>query len=112
MARWIIIAVTLPLAGCFNGLLLTPTYVNCPVEETTICAASRWLCSNKIALIDVDGVRHYSWRGEGIRRLLRSMRDHPQYTPADSLALCRGYAPWAKVVQNEIEPQMNTDEHR
>jgi tRNA A-37 threonylcarbamoyl transferase component Bud32 len=61
-------------------------------------------------LIDVDGVRHYSWRGEGIDRLLRSMREHPQYTPADSLALCRGYAPWAKLVQEKMEPQMHTDE--
>jgi tRNA A-37 threonylcarbamoyl transferase component Bud32 len=52
-------------------------------------------------LIDVDGVRHYSWRGEGISRLLRSMREHPNYTPADSLALCRGYAPWARLVQEE-----------
>ena len=64
-------------------------------------------------LIDVDGVRHYSWRGAGMERLLRSMRDHPQYTPADSLALCQGYAPWAKVKMKEINAtdknQMNTD---
>ena len=52
-------------------------------------------------LIDVDGVRHYSWRGEGIRRLLRSMREHSQYTPGDSLSLCRGYAPWAKLAVEE-----------
>ena len=30
-----------------------------------------------------------------IERLLKSMRKHPQYTPADSLALCRGFAPFA-----------------
>jgi tRNA A-37 threonylcarbamoyl transferase component Bud32 len=56
-------------------------------------------------LIDVDGVRHYSWRGAGIERLLRSMRDHPQYTPADSLAMCLGYAPRAKLRQ-EMSPQI------
>ncbi len=45
-------------------------------------------------LIDVDGVRQYSWRGEGVSRLLRSLRDHPQYTrDGFVLALCRGYAP-------------------
>lgn len=46
-------------------------------------------------LIDVDGVRNNWGVGEGMRRLLLSMRQHPQYRPADSLALCRGYAPGA-----------------
>jgi tRNA A-37 threonylcarbamoyl transferase component Bud32 len=50
-------------------------------------------------LIDVDGVRHYVWTAFGIDRLLRSMREHPQYTPADSLALCLGYAPFGKFVR-------------
>jgi tRNA A-37 threonylcarbamoyl transferase component Bud32 len=44
-------------------------------------------------LVDVDGVRHYNWATAGILRLLRAMKQHPQYTPADSLALCQGYAP-------------------
>jgi tRNA A-37 threonylcarbamoyl transferase component Bud32 len=48
-------------------------------------------------LIDIDGIRHRRWRALGIRRLLRGMRDHPQYTPADSLALCLGYAPYSRV---------------
>lgn len=50
-------------------------------------------------VIDVDGVGR-SWAtiraAPAIERLLRSMRDHPQYTRADSLALCRGYAPYAR----------------
>jgi tRNA A-37 threonylcarbamoyl transferase component Bud32 len=46
-------------------------------------------------LVDVDGVRHYRWEMAGIQRLLRAMRQHPQYTPADSLVLCQGYAPAA-----------------
>jgi tRNA A-37 threonylcarbamoyl transferase component Bud32 len=53
-------------------------------------------------LIDVDGVRHYVWTGFGIDRLLRSMREHPQYTVADSLALCLGYAPFGKVVRDNV----------
>jgi drug/metabolite transporter (DMT)-like permease len=45
--------------------------------------------------IDVDGIRRVDDPGVGIERLLRSMREHPQYTPADSLALCRGFLPHA-----------------
>jgi tRNA A-37 threonylcarbamoyl transferase component Bud32 len=61
-------------------------------------------------LIDVDGVRQRRWIALGIRRLLRSLRDHRQYTPADSLALCQGYAPYSRVTMEietepEIEPQ-------
>jgi protease IV len=56
MGRWLALLATLPMTGCFNGLLLTPTHVNCPVEETTITCAKRWFCRNKIAIIDVDGL--------------------------------------------------------
>jgi hypothetical protein len=55
-------------------------------------------------LIDVDGVRQRRWIALGIRRLLRSLRDHRQYTPADSLALCQGYAPYSRVAM-EIEEE-------
>lgn len=37
----------------------------------------------------------------GIRRLLRAMLRHRQYTPEDSLALCRGYAPFAAQFEQE-----------
>jgi tRNA A-37 threonylcarbamoyl transferase component Bud32 len=47
-------------------------------------------------MIDVDGIRRRRWIGLGIGRLLRGMQENPSYTPADSLALCRGYAPAAK----------------
>jgi tRNA A-37 threonylcarbamoyl transferase component Bud32 len=46
-------------------------------------------------LVDVDGIRFRRWQALGIERLLRAMRDHPQYTPADSLELCQGYAPFS-----------------
>jgi len=46
-------------------------------------------------LIDTDAVRFRYWPGLGMRRLLKSMQEHEQYTPADSLALCLGYAPYA-----------------
>ena len=65
-------------------------------------------------LIDVDGVRHYRWIGEGILRLLRSMKDHAQYTPEDSFQLCKGYAPRARIVREDAkgENEMANDETR
>jgi tRNA A-37 threonylcarbamoyl transferase component Bud32 len=52
-------------------------------------------------LVDLDGVRHYRWATAGIMRLLRAMKQHGQYTPRDSLALCQGYAPQAGQVVEE-----------
>jgi tRNA A-37 threonylcarbamoyl transferase component Bud32 len=54
-------------------------------------------------LIDVDGIRHRQWVALGIQRLLRSMHENPHYKPADSLALCQGYAPFAR--SGEIGPE-------
>jgi len=61
-------------------------------------------------LIDVDGVRQRRWTALGIRRLLRSMQEHPQYSVPDSLALCQGYAPRARLVREQpgeaaVEPK-------
>jgi tRNA A-37 threonylcarbamoyl transferase component Bud32 len=60
-------------------------------------------------LVDVDGVRFYRWTGFGIRRLLKSMREHRQYTPLDSLELCEGYAPFIRMEQ---EPEEAEEEER
>lgn len=71
--------------------------------------ASNWIVFNDDAthetpiLIDADGVRQRRWTALGIKRLLRSMKEHPQYTAADSLALCQGYAPYAEF-RREPEP--------
>ena len=54
--RWIILISALLLPGCFNGLLLTPTQVCGPLEETVIVDAEKWHCRNKIAIIDVSGM--------------------------------------------------------
>jgi tRNA A-37 threonylcarbamoyl transferase component Bud32 len=53
-------------------------------------------------LVDIDGIRQRRWVALGIQRLLKSMRNHPQYTPADSLALCQGYAPFSRM-EREFE---------
>lgn len=70
--------------------------------------ASNWIVQDdpklgpRPLLIDVDGIRFRRWPALGIRRLLRSMKDHPQYSVADSLALCQGYAPFSRtMVQQE-----------
>ena len=52
-------------------------------------------------LIDAYGIRKWNIFLQlfGIRRLLRAMRHHPQYTPADSRALCLGFAPDASLLE-------------
>lgn len=48
-------------------------------------------------LVDVDGVRSYSWRGEGLRRLIESLRDHQrQLSPQNVADLRLGYDPFAR----------------
>jgi protease-4 len=56
MSRALLILLLLPVSGCFNGLLLKPAQVDCPVEETEIAPACHLLCFDKIALIDVEGL--------------------------------------------------------
>jgi len=56
MLRWLALVACLPLTGCFNGILLKPTNVSDPVEETVITDADGWLCRAKVAIIDVDGM--------------------------------------------------------
>jgi protease-4 len=56
MKRWIALAGLLFSTGCFNGLLLKPTRVDCPLDETPVCDAVHWYCRNKVAIIDVDGM--------------------------------------------------------
>lgn len=52
-------------------------------------------------IVDVDGVDSRGRQGGGMLRLLRAMREHPEYTPEDSLHLCRGYTPFSPVPQEE-----------
>ena len=69
--------------------------------------ASNWIVQEdeklgaRPILVDVDGIRFRRWAALGISRLLRAMREHPQYTVADSLALCQGYAPFAPTPARE-----------
>jgi protease-4 len=56
MLRWLACALVLSLTGCFNGLVLRPTVVDRPVEEIVIHDSKGWLCHDKVALIDVEGM--------------------------------------------------------
>jgi tRNA A-37 threonylcarbamoyl transferase component Bud32 len=56
-------------------------------------------------MVDMDGIRRRGAAAVGIERLLRAMRRHAQYAPADSLALCQGYAPYAPLQQEEPGPE-------
>ena len=56
-------------------------------------------------LVDMDGIRRRASVAAGIERLLRAMKQHPQYTVADSLALCQGYAPYAPLQQERHEDE-------
>jgi protease-4 len=56
MFRWMVCALALPLTGCFNGILLKPTFDGGPVAENEIRPPCHWHCCDKIALIDVEGL--------------------------------------------------------
>ena len=62
-------------------------------------------------MVDMDGIRRRGHAvGAGIERLLRAMRRHAQYTPADSLALCQGYAPYAPMQQERTPEEITKGE--
>ena len=74
--------------------------------------ASNWIVFPDGALgpfpvmIDIDGIRQRRWIALGIRRLLKSLRDiNRQYSQADSLALCQGYAPAAALTREPFPNQ-------
>ena len=48
-------------------------------------------------LVDLDGVRELTFGRWSLPRMLTSMKLHKLYTPADSMSLCLGYAPYARV---------------
>lgn len=56
MTRWIVFAAAFALTGCFNGLLLTPTHVGGPLNQTVIVDSDHWSCRDKVAIIDVSGM--------------------------------------------------------
>jgi protease-4 len=88
MGRWLALLSTLPMTGCFNGILLKPTYVSEPVEESLVTRADHLLCRNKIALIDVHGMllnaKSSSLLGDGdnpvslFRERLQAAADDPR----------------------------------
>ncbi len=55
---------------------------------------------------DFDGLRQFAPPMWPIDRLLRSLREHPQYTPEDSRWVCVGYAPHARLYQEGARPDI------
>ena len=66
MSRWLVAAAALALTGCFNGVLLRPVQCDSPVAETHVGDADSWLCCNKVAIIDVEGVILNAKTGGGL----------------------------------------------
>jgi hypothetical protein len=62
------------------------------------------------AIVDVDGVRIWAQPLWPIERLLRSLREHPQYTPEDSKWVCIGYAPHARLMQERVDDEGDENE--
>lgn len=54
-------------------------------------------------LVDAYGIRNLNYFLQlfGIHRLLRAMKDHPQYTPRDSLHICQGFSPRSIVPEDQ-----------
>jgi tRNA A-37 threonylcarbamoyl transferase component Bud32 len=61
-------------------------------------------------IVDVDGIRRWTPPLWPIERLLRSLRDHEQYTPEDSKWVCIGYAPHARLVQESAQDRVDDDD--
>jgi tRNA A-37 threonylcarbamoyl transferase component Bud32 len=66
-------------------------------------------CGPTPIIVDVDGIRRIVPSMWPIDRLLHSMREHPQYTPADSKELCLGYAPYAHLKQEPTASESHSD---
>jgi protease-4 len=56
MRRGLVGLLTLAAAGCFNGLLIKPVFVDGPVHEVVVTKPEHWCCRDKVALIDVEGM--------------------------------------------------------
>ena len=55
MRQFLFLAI-MPLAGCFNGITICPTFCGGPVEETIVRDSKSCFCPDKVAIIDVEGL--------------------------------------------------------
>lgn len=56
MARWLVCLLPWLFTGCFNGFIIKPTYHDDCMQEAVLADAAHWLCRDKVAVIDVDGM--------------------------------------------------------
>jgi protease-4 len=106
--RWLALVAYLPMTGCFNGLLLQPTCVNDPVEQTTITPAQNCLCFDKVAIIDVNGMilnaRSSGLFGDGdnMMSLFRERLDAAACDPHVKAVVLRINSPGGAVTASDI----------
>lgn len=54
-------------------------------------------------LIDIDAISLWPSKGQGVKRLLRALKDQPKrFRDTDASTLVRGYAPWSPAVQRKL----------
>jgi protease-4 len=108
MARWMTFPLALLLAGCFNGILLKPTHVGGPLEETVVADADHLLCRDKIAIIEVDGmlmnVRSSGLFGDGENPVsaFREKLDEARYDKHVKAVVLRINSPGGAVTASDI----------
>ena len=106
--RWLALLACLPMTGCFNGLLLTPTNVSDPVEESVIIEPKRWLCHDKVAVIDVSGMilnarsSGIFGDGENMVSLFRERLDAAAKDPHVKAVVLRINSPGGAVTASDI----------
>lgn len=106
--RWLALVSCLPLTGCFNGLLLVPTHVGEPVEETVVTKPRSWLCRDKVAIIDVSGMilnaRSSGLLGDGdnMMSLFRERLDAAERDPHVKAVVLRVNSPGGAVIASDI----------
>jgi protease-4 len=108
MVRWLACAFAFTLTGCFNGVVLRPTVVDGPVEESLVTPSKRWLCRDKVAIIDVEGLivnaRSSSLFGSGDNpvSLFRERLDAAADDPRVKAVVLRINSPGGAVTASDI----------
>ena len=108
MARTLVFAAAFFLTGCFNGLLIKPTVVDGPLEETLVMDAHHWTCRNKVAIIDINGMIMNArtsgllGSGENPMALFRERLDAAADDPSVKAVVLRINSPGGAVTASDI----------
>jgi protease IV len=100
--RWLALVACLPLTGCFNGLLLKPTNVDAPLEESVITDANSCLCRNKILIIDISRSSGLFGDGQNPTSVFRESLDTAAADPRVKAIVLRINSPGGGVTASDI----------